>query len=211
MSFLETPRFNDSISYGSKGGPLFNTTVIEVNSGIEHRNVNWSYPKSSFDVSFGIRRREDLYDLVKFFRAVHGRGYGFRFKDWSDFKSHHGDQIDDAVTDTDQLIAAGDGVETAFQLLKQYPEGLLTGYRMITKPITGTVVISLDDVSQSTGWSVDTATGIVTFVSPPGSGVDIKAGFEFDVPVRFESDSIETNLEFYHGGSISVVLKEVRV
>lgn len=210
MSFLETPRFPDEISYGSKGGPLFNTTVITVNSGYEQRNINWDYPRCEFDVAFGVRNRTDLYDLVKLHRAVRGRGHGFRYKDWNDFKSHHGDQITQDVSDTDQEIGTGDGIEVDFQLKKDYIEGVLTGSRIINKLVSGTVVIALDGVPQPTGWAVDTTTGIVTFGSAPGSGVVVTAGFEYDVPVRFDSDKIETNYEYYEGGSASVSLIEVR-
>lgn len=211
MSFLEIPRFPDDISYGSKGGPLFNTTIVEVDSGHEQANINWLYPKSDYDVAFGIRRRTQLYDLVKFFRAVKGRGHRFRYKDWSDFKSHHGDQIDQAVSDTDQQIGIGDASTKSFQLIKEYTEGVLTGTRLIKKPVSGTVVIAFDGVSQPSGWTVDTTTGIITFTVAPGNGVVISAGFEFDVPVRFTDDKIETNYDFYHGGSASVQLMEVRV
>lgn len=210
MSFLETPRFPDSISYGSKGGPLFNTTVITVDSGAESRNINWLYPLSTFDVAFGVRSRVDLYDLVKYFRAMHGMGHGFRYKDWADFKSHHNDQLLQAVSDTDQKIGEGDGNEVNFQLIKEYDEGVIIGTRMIKKPVDGTVVISLDDAPQASGWSVDPTTGIVTFTSAPGIGVEVKAGFEFDVPVRFSSDQIETNYDYYDGGSASVGLIELR-
>ncbi len=210
MSFLETPRFPDDISYGSTGGPMFNTSIITVDSGHEQANINWEYPKSIFDVSFGVRLRPQLYNLVKFFRAVKGRGHRFRYKDWVDFKSHHGDQIDQAISDTDQIIGIGDG-STEFQLIKEYKEDTLIGTRLIQKPVVGTVVISLDDVPLASGWTCNYTTGVITFTSAPGSSVIVKAGFEFDVPVRFDSDSIETNYEFYNGGSASTNLTEVRI
>ncbi len=211
MSFLETPRFPDDISYGSKGGPLFNTSIITVDSGYEQANINWSYPKSMFDVSFGVRTRPLLYDLVKFFRAVKGRGHRFRYKDWTDFNSHHGDQITQVSSDTDQTIGTGNAAVVVFQLIKEYTEGALVGTRLIQKPVTGTVVISLDDVPLVSGWTCDYTTGKITFDAPPGNGVIVKAGFEFDVPVRFDSDSIETSHEYYDGGSAVTNLLEVRI
>jgi uncharacterized protein (TIGR02217 family) len=54
--------------------------------------------------------------------------------------------------------------------------------------VAGTVRIALDGVELASGWSVDATTGIVTFAAAPGAGVAITAGFEFDVPVRFDSD-----------------------
>lgn len=211
MSFLETPRFPDRISFGSVGGPKFNTTVITIDSGWEQRNANWAYPLSTFDAAYGVQTMDQLYELVKFFRVMQGRANGFRFKDHLDFKSHHDNQKDDAVSDTDQTIGTGDGNTKTFQLIKSYTEGILTKTRIIQKPVVGTTVVSLDDVSQGSGWTVDTTTGIITFTVAPGAGVVVKAGFEFDVPMRFASDSLETNLEFYGGGSTSVMLTEIRV
>lgn len=61
------------------------------------------------------------------------------------------------------------------------------------------------------GWSVDATTGSVTFTAAPGAGVPITAGFEFDVPVRFDSDTLDVTLDFERLGSItSIPLLEIR-
>jgi uncharacterized protein (TIGR02217 family) len=62
----------------------------------------------------------------------------------------------------------------------------------------------------STG-AVDTSTGLVTFAVPPGAGVPVTAGFEFDVPVRFDSDTLDVTLDIERLGSItSIPLVELR-
>ncbi len=62
-----------------------------------------------------------------------------------------------------------------------------------------------------TGWSVNTATGSVTFTTAPGAGVAITAGFEFDVPVRFDTDMLDVTLDLERLGSItSIPLLEIR-
>jgi uncharacterized protein (TIGR02217 family) len=72
-------------------------------------------------------------------------------------------------------------------------------------------VLALDAVSQASGWSVDVTTGIVTFTSAPASGVAVTAGFEFDVPVRFDTDTLDVTLDIERLGSItSIPLLEVR-
>jgi len=64
----------------------------------------------------------------------------------------------------------------------------------------------------TTGWSVDPLTGVVTFATPPASGVVVRAGFAFDVPVRFDVDTLLTSLDAYGIGSAQrVALVEVRV
>ena len=63
----------------------------------------------------------------------------------------------------------------------------------------------------ATGWSVNTTTGLVTFASPPVAGGTLTAGFEFDTPVRFDTDMIDVALKFERLGSIqSIPLIEVR-
>jgi len=207
MAFLETPRFPDDIAYGSKGGPMYNTSVIRLESGFEKRNKNWSFPLSQFDVAYGIRREASMYSLIEFFHAVSGRTHGYRFKDFSDYKSTT--DMSTSVSDTDQLIGIGDNAEVDFQLIKTYTKGALSQTRNIKKPITGTVVMSLDDVPEA-GFTVDTVTGIVTFSVAPAAAVEVKAGYQYDVPVRFESDSLDAKWEFFETLSTTVPITEIR-
>ena len=56
----------------------------------------------------------------------------------------------------------------------------------------------------------DVATGLVTFASAPADGAAITAGFEFDVPVRFDTDSLLVNLANFQAGEVpSLPLVEV--
>ena len=72
--------------------------------------------------------------------------------------------------------------------------------------------VALAGVEQSSGWSVDTTTGLVTFASAPAPGTAITAGFEFDVPVRFDTDSLCINLANFAAGELpSLPLVEVRI
>jgi uncharacterized protein (TIGR02217 family) len=53
---------------------------------------------------------------------------------------------------------------------------------------------------------------VVTLVAAPAAGVRVTAGFEFDVPVRFDTDRIATSLAGFTAGEIPVVpVVEVRV
>lgn len=208
MSFIETPRFPEDVSYGSTGGPNYRTDVVQLAGGAEARNSRWSYPLHRYDVAFGVRTQLQLETLLDYFHAMGGRLHGFRFKDWGDFKSNSATL---SPADTDQVIGTGDAAETDFQLVKVYTTGSLSRTRVITKPVSGTVVVALDGVPQGSGWSVDTTTGVVSFVSPPGSSVVVSAGFEFDVPARFGIDSLVTNWEAWqiHAG-IEVPVQEIR-
>jgi uncharacterized protein (TIGR02217 family) len=209
MSFHEV-RFPDAIGRGARGGPERRTQVVELASGAEERNASWANSRRRYDVAYGIRRADDLAAVVAFFEARNGRLHGFHFKDWADCRSCLPSGVPSPL---DQDLGTGDGVATAFQLVKHYVSGAQTWTRAITKPVAGTVRIALDGVelAPEDGWSLDAATGIVTFAAAPEAGVAITAGFEFDVPVRFDSDRLEVTLDLERLGSIaSIPLVEIR-
>ncbi|MDF2766770.1 MAG: hypothetical protein K0S81_3765 [Rhodospirillales bacterium] len=106
-------------------------------------------------------------------------------EDWTDYKA------------TGELLGTGDDAQTQFQLVKHYPSGSVIEVRTITKPVAGTVKVYLDDVEQLSGWSVDTTAGLVTFGTAPALGVEITADFEFDVPVRFDTDHMAGTIETF--------------
>lgn len=207
MAFHEV-RFPDNISRGARGGPGRRTQVVELASGDEERNANWANSRRRYDVAFGIRRADDLAAVVAFFEARNGRLHGFRYKDWADYKSCLPSQ---AITATDQQIGTGTDSLQTFQLAKRYTSGAQTWVRMIAKPVAGTVRVALGMVEQMSGWTLDTITGVITFTTAPANGVIVRAGFEFDVPVRFDSDTLDVTLDFERLGSItSIPLLEIR-
>jgi uncharacterized protein (TIGR02217 family) len=185
MTGFHEIRFPDNIAYGATGGPEFATTVIVTGAGHEQRNVNWAEARGRWDVGSGLNNQQQLDALIAFFRARKGKAFGFRFKDWTDFKA------------TEQLLGTGDDSTITFQLIKLYPSGSAVESRTIAKPVAGTVQIFLDGVEQLSGWYVDVTTGVVTFTSPPTQNIDVTADFEFDVPVRFDTDHMAVTIETY--------------
>ncbi len=72
--------------------------------------------------------------------------------------------------------------------------------------------VALDGVEQGSGWSVDTTTGVVTFTTPPANGVAVQAGYEFDVPARFDTDEMQARWDTVNTRSWSrVPIVEIRV
>ena len=207
MAFHEV-RFPDNISRGARGGPERRTQVVELASGDEERNASWADSRRRYDVAYGIRRADDLAAVVAFFEARNGRLHGFRYKDWADYKSALPSQT---ITATDQQIGTGTGSLQTFQLAKRYASGGQTWGRTIAKPVAGTVRVALGMVEQMSGWTLDTTTGVITFTTAPAGGVVVRAGFEFDVPVRFDSDTLDVTLDFERLGSITAIpLLEIR-
>jgi uncharacterized protein (TIGR02217 family) len=207
MAFHEV-RFPDDISRGARGGPERRTQVVELASGDEERNASWADSRRRFDAAYGIRRADDLAAVVAFFEARNGRLHGFRWKDWGDYRSG---LPSTPVTPLDQALGTGDGDTETFQLVKRYESGAQSWVRRIVKPVAGSLRVALGGVEASSGWSVNTTTGIVTFNTAPASGVLITAGFEFDVPVRFDTDRLDVTWDLDRLGSIaSIPLLEVR-
>jgi uncharacterized protein (TIGR02217 family) len=207
MAFHEV-RFPDNISRGARGGPERRTQIVELGSGDEERNASWANSRRRYDVAYGVRRADDLAAVVAFFESRNGRLHGFRYKDWADYKSGLPSQ---AITPTDQQIGTGTGALKTFPLAKRYISGAQSWTRTIAKPVAGTVRVALGMVEQMSGWTVDATTGVVTFITAPGNGVIIRAGFEFDVPVRFDTDVLDVTLDIERLGSItSIPLLELR-
>jgi len=208
MAFHEV-QFPDNISRGARGGPQRRTQIVELASGREERNASWSASRRRYDVSYGIRRVDDLHAVVAFFEARLGRLYGFRFKDWADYKSCAPSR---GVSEMDQVIGTGDGETTEFALTKAYGTAPHIYQRRIEKPVAGTIRVALGGAEQFNGWSIDNDTGIVTFDAAPDSDVSITAGYQFDVPVRFDSDLMDVTLDIERLGSItSIPLVELRL
>lgn len=210
MNFHEV-RFPASLSFGSAGGPERRTDVVTLANGFEERNTPWAHSRRRYDAGLGLRSLEDIEVLIAFFEARQGQLYGFRWKDWSDYKSARASAEADF---RDQVIAAGDGSTVAFQLAKTYRSGAFTYQRPITKPVAGTVRVGIDqdELREGVDYELDTATGLVTLTYPPEQGRSIVAGFEFDVPVRFDTGSIQTSVASFQAGEAPAVpVVEVRV
>lgn len=186
--------------------PEFSTSVSVTASGFERRNSLWSNARLRFDIGPGIRSEAEMGELIAFFRARRGAARGFRLRDPSDFSSNG---MTGAPRAIDQKLGVGDGVTSSFPLVKRYGSGGDAQLRRITRPLAATVAVSLDG-QPAAGWSLDVG-GIVKFTTPPAAGVIIRAGFRFDVPVRFAEDRLEiAGAAFAAGEAPSVPVVEIR-
>jgi uncharacterized protein (TIGR02217 family) len=207
MSFHEV-RFPTGIARGATGGPQRLTEIVTLSSGHEERNTRWAQSRRRYNAGLGVRSVDDLHQVLTFFEARRGRLHAFRWKDHADFKSCPPSQ---AVSALDQQIGTGDGSTTGFQLIKNYADVAGDYQRIISKPVTGSVMVAVNGVVDASV-IIDDVTGIVTFQTAPASGATISAGFEFDVPVRFDTDRLEINLSHFEAGQIpDVPVVEVRL
>jgi uncharacterized protein (TIGR02217 family) len=186
--------------------PGFSTAVVTSASGHEQRNADWSSARMRFDVGPGVRSEADVATLIQFFRARRGAAKAFRFRDPSDFSSNG---MTGMPTALDQMLGTGDGVRTRFALVKRYGAGADAEVRPMTRPVEASVLVSAGGVAMATGWSLDD--GVIAFDTAPANGVAVRAGFLFDVPVRFAEDSMDIGLGTWRAGDVpSVELVEVR-
>lgn len=209
MAFHEI-RFPANLSFGALGGPERRTEIVTLDSGHEERNSPWAHARRRYDAGLGLRSLDDLETLIAFFEARSGQLHGFRWRDWADYKSAPPSR---APGPLDQPIGRGDGVTRDFPLAKTYRSGAQSYTRPIAKPVAGTVRIALDGdaLEQDAHWHVDLTTGVVSFAVPPGAGAQMTAGFEFDVPVRFDTESIRVSVASFRAGEVPAVpVVEVR-
>ncbi|ODN72438.1 DUF2460 domain-containing protein [Methylobrevis pamukkalensis] len=196
------------IAFGASGGPERRTEVVTLGSGAEVRNSRWAHGRRRYDAGQGIRSLDDVHAVISFFEERRGRLHGFRFRDRSDWKSCPPGQT---ASPLDQVIGTGDGATRHFQLLKTY--GTLRPYaRPITCPVEGSVRIAVGGV-EAEGEAVEISPGgIVALALAPDPNAEVTAGFHFDVPVRFDSDSLVVNLAAFDAGDIpSIPLVEIHL
>lgn len=204
MSGFDEVRLDLPLAFGARGGPQTSVDVVQLATGAEARNARWSAARRRWDVGGVLLGHDEAAMLSAFFEARGGRLRGFRFRDVLDWKSCG---VSDEVAASDQELGVGDGVETSFQLVKSYADGGVSWSRTIVKPVAGSVLIALDGAPTS-AFSLDEASGVVTFGAAPGAGEAVSAGFEFDVPVRFDVERLEMSAEgaeLMRVGSLSLV------
>jgi uncharacterized protein (TIGR02217 family) len=185
-NFIEK-RFPTDISYGSTGGPEYNTEVLITTIGCEHRAPKWHTPKMRFNISPGIKNQRQMQEILRFFRACKGRQIGFRYKDWTDFK---------AQNETVKVID-----KYTLQLIKLYNlDAKATDQRIITKPVENTVKIYISgEKLDPNEFSIDYTTGTIKLKQEiTGQTPEVTADFEFDIPVRFDTDYLPVTIENYN-------------
>ncbi|HEX8256183.1 MAG TPA: DUF2460 domain-containing protein, partial [Allosphingosinicella sp.] len=200
---FEDVRFPIAIGRAASVEPAFSTAVVTTAGGAEQRNSDWADARMRFDAGPGVRGEAELQLLIAFFRARRGAAVAFRFEDPYD---HSSNGMTDEPAAADQPIGVGDGVRTEFALVKHYEAQM----RRITRPVVGSVLVAVDGVERVSGWTL-AGLGLVRFEVAPAAGAEVRAGYRFDVPVRFAEDRLSlSRATFEAGEAASVALIEVR-
>lgn len=193
---FDNVKLPDDVEQGAVGGPQWYTSVVVMASGREVRNQNWQAPKLVYNIGYGIRHKTDFAAVLAFFYARRGRLRAFRFKDWSDYEG------------LNEPLGTGDGALTTFQLVRNYTDSIAPYQRKVILPVAGTLNVFKNGVA-STAYTID-ANGLITFTTAPAAGVAITATYQFDVPMRFDSDVMQLAMSTFDAASVqSIMITEV--
>jgi uncharacterized protein (TIGR02217 family) len=185
MPFIEES-FNTTPAYGFVGGPQFNTLVIPLATGRENRNIEWPDPKHMFSAPFLNLKPAMWLEVKRMFMACRGQAYGFRFRDWTDYKASM------------ELIGVGNGSNRVFQLVKTSAADSVSYARTIKKPRSDgfQLYVGTDaDSAVPVASTLDTTTGLVTATVSPALGKNVYWSGIFDVPVRFATDILQFSFD----------------
>ncbi len=217
-----------SISQGTTTGPTTATDVLHTDSGYRKANQRWSLKLRRFNLRYGMRTAADAYTILRIFEAVEGPANSFLARAWNDWNTTQGSMDfgdESKITATDQPLRntatglfVGDGSTRTFQMVKRYTVGATAAStRDILKPANdGNVTVAVNSVVQTEGsptdFTVDYATGIVTFQTAPGNGLSVTWGGVFYVPVAFINDDFLESLQVFHASDPpDIPLTEVRL
>lgn len=205
--------FPTSVSFGATGGPERRNEIAALTSGREKRNARLSQSRHFYDAGTGVRSLDDLHDVVTFFEARRGSLHAFRFRDPFDARSCRPAETPAAQ---DQLIGIGDGETSRFALVKTYGAGDDPYQRLIRKPVLPSLRIAIAgvEITSPGAFAFDDATGEIVFAAGaiPGDELAVTCGYEFDVPVRFDTERLSISLKAFKAGQIpSIPLIEVQL
>lgn len=179
MAFDDSNRFPDRIARGMVGGPEYDVTITEVESGIEYRNLNQPYSKGDYEAGIAVRTKADYDEVHQHFHVVGGPFCGFRFKDYFDFE----------VVAAESVLTLITGETEKYQAFKQYAGGSSTRLRKLQKLVANTQHVYDVGGELMAGWTVDVNTGIFTITSGTAPYTFVS---EYDVPVRYGIKKMQT-------------------
>ena len=202
-----------SVRFGSSSGPTTSTQVVVTGGGHRKANRRWDQHLRRFALTY-LREPEDIHAILEIFEGVDGPANSFLARDWNDWNTtagrmKPGDEaqitaFDQPLRNTADNSFLADGATRTFQMVKRYLPGSAGHTRVIEKPQAGTIRAAVDGVEllegSPTDFTVNTATGIVTFQTAPGAtgsptAVPVTWGGAFHVPVAFVNDEFIQGLQ----------------
>jgi len=201
MAFHNLAIFPTDISEGSTCLLAGNVTVLRNRKGLEYRASPWNRQLQTYDIRYGLRKAEDVLNVIRFYSSRNGSEHSFKFKDPID-NTTAADGVS-SPTNLDeywfQASADASGDYLYHQLFKTYSDNGFDKKIPIRCPIAATVTILKNgaiSLTQGTDYSVNESSGKITFVSGRFVKGDILTfGCSFYTPVRFDEQSNISLLE----------------
>lgn len=201
MTFHET-LLPEDIAEGARGGRGWSTDLVRNRGAHDKANQNWSVPLGAWDISYVNKSNVQTRQLLAFFLAVgQGKLNGFRFKDLKDCNVTKG-----------QLRRL---TSTTYQMVQRYRfvAGGQTYSIDVTKPEPNDTVLQIWlGNTETTAYTVNTSTGVVTFASAVPANVVVSMTGAYHIPVRFDMDEfepIQTQRGYWNWTNVKLV--EIRV
>lgn len=189
--------FDPCPGYSFSSEPRFSTRIVALANGAEKRNGSWVRARHAFKAPL-FNVSQQTADVVRScFYAARGALYGFRFRDWADYTADR------------SLIGLAPSGTTPVQLAKQYTFGPDSYSRPIYKPVAGSVIVYQNTVAKA--GTLDSTTGLFTPTTAWTGGTTLTWSGEFDVPVRFETDTMPVTIDnasrggYVYNGEVSLL------
>lgn len=178
MSNLVFPTL-PGLAWNVARSPQWATRIQKAVSGKEFRSAWMSAPLYTFRLQYEVLREasayQELQQLVAFYNNVRGSFDSFLYRDPND----------NSVTA--HSFGTGNGVQTAFQLVRSYGGNLEA-----VGQLNGAPSIYINGVLQATGYTIS-ATGLVTFSVAPINAAALTWTGNYYYRCRFLQDAMELN------------------
>lgn len=189
VDFLEERMLGDVV-YGSSFSESFAVDKVRTANGSEFSRLRHPYPIRRFRLSCREPLADVWADVMNLWYRAYGTHAGFRLQAFDDYTSTaNGRSAPTMLDQTLPRISAG-----VYQLIKEYGKdkvglaGIGRPLRTIWKPVSGSLLVAVNGVAKVSGVSCDWTTGRLTLTPAPVLTDSVTAGFEFDHPVRFDTD-----------------------
>lgn len=181
--------------YGWEGGPTFQTQIEFLQNGDERRNAQWAEARHGYSAPFLNIARDAYRELKRMFLVCRGMTFAFRFRDELDYQA------------TDEVFGVGNGTEDTFQLCKI---SLVDGVEYVRNvyALPAVPVLKVNG-TPTTAFSINLRTGQVQLDTPPAAAAVLSWSGEFDIWVRFATDSLRFSLDDPNATNGTVELLEV--
>ncbi|MCY4505098.1 MAG: TIGR02217 family protein [Hyphomicrobiales bacterium] len=204
-------RLQNVLRIAASGSLEYNTQLMTTASGFEHRNARWTQPRRRYEVHIGARPLSDLRSLQRFFRDRHGRLHGFLWRDILESRSSKQHEIPRAKDQPMKRLTADGRVWSFFKGLRNTSRPELV--RRIFKPVPSSVQLAHNRAPiPLEQYVIHAAHGVISFRPGHYRTSGVTAGFEFDVPVRFDIDRLEIRMVTNLAGTCEPIpLVEIRL